>query len=81
MLDERLADTLSQISEDPSGEDRSIALGVQWGKMVADRILAWRATDGSSAALAPYVPAGVPWRWQPTPPAFLNPPLLRQARR
>lgn len=73
MLDQRLAETLSRIS----GRHRSIALGVQWGKSVADQIISWRATDHFTDVLQPYVPAGVPGRWQPTPPLF-GPPLFRQ---
>jgi hypothetical protein len=73
MLDQQLADTLAQTS----GSDRSVALGVQWGKSVADQILAWRATDHFTDVLPPYVPAGIPGRWQPTPPLF-GPPLFRQ---
>ena len=72
MLDQHLADTLSQTP----GSDRSTALGVQWGKSVADQILAWRATDGSTAVLPPYVPAGS-WKYRRTPPLF-GPPLFRQ---
>ena len=73
MLDQQLADTLSQTH----GSDRSIALGLQWGKAVADQILAWRATDHFTDVLPPYVPAVIPGRWQPTPPLF-GPPLFRQ---
>jgi hypothetical protein len=48
-----------------------------WGKSVADQILAWRSTDGFSAALPPYTAGGLPGDWAPTPPAF-GPPLFRQ---
>ena len=37
---------------------QSIARGLTWGKTVADEILAWRASDGFSALLPPYLPAG-----------------------
>jgi hypothetical protein len=77
MLDQRLADTIAEISEDGDGGGRSILLGLQWGKTVADDILAWRATDHFTDVLPPYVPAGIPGRWQPTPPLF-GPPLFRQ---
>jgi PAP2 superfamily len=76
MFDQRLVETLSQISDDDGG-GRSIASGLAWGKTVADEILAWRANDGFSAALPPYVPVGASGRWQPTPPAFVG-PLFRQ---
>jgi hypothetical protein len=75
-LDQRLAETLAQLSEDEDGGS-SIARGLAWGKTVADEILAWRANDGFTAVLPPYTPAGTPGRWQPTPPAFLG-PLFRQ---
>jgi hypothetical protein len=79
MLDQRLADTITQIAEDRDGDGRSIVLGLRWGKTVADDILAWRATDGFAAVLPPYVPAtGVPGRWQPTPGAPAQAPLFRQ---
>lgn len=77
MLDQRLAETLAEISDDGDGRGRSIARGLAWGKTVADEILAWRAGDGFTAVLAPYVPTPAPGRWQPTPPAFA-PPLFRQ---
>ena len=76
MFDQRLVETLSEISDDDGG-GRSIASGLAWGKTVADEILAWRTNDGFAAVLPPYVPVGAPGRWQPTPPAFVG-PLFRQ---
>jgi hypothetical protein len=75
MLDQRLDDTLDQVGGS-GGTDQSIARGLSWGKTVADEILAWRATDGFTAVLPPYVPVAIPGRWQPTPPLF-GPPLFR----
>lgn len=75
-FDQRLAETHAQLSDDDGG-GQSIARGLTWGKSVADQILAWRASDGFSALLPPYLPAGTPGRWQPTPPAFAG-PLFRQ---
>ena len=75
-FDQRLAETLAQLSDDDGG-GQSIARGLTWGKTVADQILAWRASDGFSALLPPYLPAATPGRWQPTPPAFAG-PLFRQ---
>jgi membrane-associated phospholipid phosphatase len=50
--------------------------GLTWGGLVADRILASRANDGSGAAVPP--PGGTgPGVWEPTPPAFA-PYLLAQ---
>jgi hypothetical protein len=78
MLDQQLADTIAQISEDGDGDGRSIALGLQWGKTVADDILAWRATDGFSTPPTPYTPKGTPGYWQFTPGAPPQAPLFRQ---
>ena len=50
--------------------------GLTWGGLVADRILASRANDGSGAVVAPPVGTG-PGAWEPTPPAFA-PYLLPQ---
>jgi PAP2 superfamily len=75
-FDQKLADTLAQIS-DGDGGGRSVAFGLAWGKTVADQILAWRAGDGFAAVLPTYVPVAAPGRWQPTsvPPVG---PLFRQ---
>jgi PAP2 superfamily len=78
MLDQRLDDTISQIADACTGDDRSIAEGLQWGKTVADETLAWRATDGITTVPPTYAPAGIPGRWAPTPPAFVLMPLFRQ---
>ena len=77
MFDQRLAETLDQIADHSDGGNRSIARGLEWGKTVADQILAWRAGDGFTAPLPPYLPTPAPGRWQPTPPAFAG-PLFRQ---
>ena len=74
MLDEQLANSVSQLSAQGDGE--SIAAGLAWGKTVADEILAWRATDGFTAVLPPYTPAGLPGRWTPTGPVLT--PVFRQ---
>jgi len=44
-------------------------LGSDVGQAVAQQILAWRSTDGSTAQVT-YVPGTAPGDWQPTPPAF-----------
>jgi hypothetical protein len=74
MLDERYSASLAQLG---GGNDQSVARGLAWGTTVADEILAWRAGDGFFAVLPPYVPAGVPGRWNYTPPNY-GPPLFRQ---
>src|SRR5262249_4310775 len=62
-LDAILAADLAGI---PPGRAR---LGVAVGQTVAQQILAWRSTDGSTAQVT-YVPGTAPGDWQPTPPAF-----------
>lgn len=74
-FDLRLQTSLAQITDNP--DNQSVARGLAWGEDVADQILAWRATDGLTAVLPPYVPSGSPGRWAPTPPGF-GPPLFRQ---
>jgi hypothetical protein len=76
-FDEKLAETLAQISDD-DGSGQSIARGLAWGKTVADQILAWRAGDGFTAVLPQYSPAGVPGRWQVTSLVPPFGPLFRQ---
>jgi hypothetical protein len=51
----------------PPGQARQ---GVEVGHEVAQQILDWRSTDGSSATVA-YTPGTDPGDWQPTPPANL----------
>jgi hypothetical protein len=74
-FDLQLQASLAQITDNP--DNRSVARGLAWGENVGDHILAWRATDGLTAVLPPYVPSGLPGRWAPTPPLF-GPPLFRQ---
>jgi hypothetical protein len=57
---------------DGSAETNGVALG----NLVADRILALRANDGSTAVVT-YTPGSDPGDWIPTPPAFA-PALLPQ---
>jgi hypothetical protein len=76
-LDAHYAASLGAIGGDQESNDQSVARGTAWGTQVADAILAWRAGDGFTAVLAPYVPRGVPGAWAPTPPTF-GPPLFRQ---
>jgi hypothetical protein len=77
LFDAQLAATLAQLSDDPAHPGQSVKRGLAWGKTVATDILAWRATDGYTAVLPPYVPGTAPGDWQPTPPLF-GPPLFRQ---
>jgi len=77
IFDQQLQATLAQISGDPSDPGQSVVRGLDWGKTVANDILAWRANDGINAVLPPYVPGTAPGDYQPTPPLF-GPPLFRQ---
>jgi hypothetical protein len=74
---QQLATTLAEISDSPSDPSRSVERGLDWGRTVATAILAWRAGDGLTAVLPPYVVGTAPGDWQPTPPLF-GPPLFRQ---
>ena len=71
----QLQTSLAEIGGGP--DDRSVSRGLAWGEHVADEILTWRAGDGFTAVLAPYVLGGAPGDWQLTPPLF-GPPLFRQ---
>jgi hypothetical protein len=65
-----------QAALSPLPNNQAKADGLVWGQMVADNILAWRATDNSTL-LVPYTPGTSPGDWQPTPPGFA-PALLPQ---
>jgi hypothetical protein len=63
-LDAALASSLAAVP-DGKAEDA----GVDYGELVADRMIAERADDGSTDVVT-YVPGTGPDDWQPTPPAF-----------
>jgi hypothetical protein len=48
----------------------SVQRGIEWGKTVANAILAWRSTDGFTPPPAAYVGGNEPGRWRPTPTGF-----------
>ncbi|HEY2370916.1 MAG TPA: vanadium-dependent haloperoxidase [Gaiellaceae bacterium] len=77
LFDQQLQATLAQISGDPSDPGPFVLRGLNWGWSVANDILAWRAVDGFTTVLPPYVAGNAPGDWQPTPPLF-GPPLFRQ---
>jgi hypothetical protein len=58
----------TQLAEVPDSQAETD--GIALGQYVAAQMLAWRASDGSSASV-PYVAGTDPGDWQPTPP---NPP-------
>jgi hypothetical protein len=76
-LDADLAASMAAIADNEEGDNRSITQGLQWGKNVAELIVAWRATDGFSTILPPYVIGSAPGDWQPTPPLFSTNPVFR----
>jgi hypothetical protein len=59
------------LQEIASEEDSaSIAAGIQWGKDVANAILAWRSTDGFTPPPPPFLGGSSQGMWRATPPAF-----------
>jgi membrane-associated phospholipid phosphatase len=77
-FDAQLAASLTQIPGGNGGKGGSQAVvrGLDWGKSVANAILAWRAGDGLNAVLPDYVPGTQPGDWQPQP-GIVN-PVFRQ---
>ena len=63
-LDAALASSLAAV---PNGKAEDA--GVAFGKLVASRMIAERADDGSTDVVT-YVPGNEPDDWQPTPPNF-----------
>lgn len=71
-LDTKLADSLAAIASDEAVEhSQSIAMGIEWGKTVANEIWTWRSTDGFSAMPPPNFGGLGVGQWRPTPPALL----------
>ena len=58
------------LAEQPPGP--GLDAGLQVGRLVADRILEWRSSDGASTTV-PYIPNPAPGHWRRTPP-FFRPP-------
>jgi membrane-associated phospholipid phosphatase len=70
-LDAALQTSLAGIASGAAAEDsQSIARGIQWGKTVADDIMAWRGTDGFVPPPAPFLGGTNIGEWRPTPPDF-----------
>jgi hypothetical protein len=59
-------------SSDAEENSRSIALGIQWGQVVANAMVAWRAADGFTPAPPPNNGGLAVGQWRPTPPAFAS---------
>jgi hypothetical protein len=62
------AEFLQLLAQIPDGDDKTI--GIQIGQTVADKILAIRSTDNSTAAPIHYVFGNAPGDYQSTPPNF-----------
>jgi membrane-associated phospholipid phosphatase len=76
-FDAQLAASLATLSDDDDVEPgRAVTRGLAWGQTVANAILAWRATDGFTAVLPPYVVGPLPY-WQPAAPLFVATPVQR----
>jgi len=77
-FDAQLGATLASLSDDEdSNVSTAAARGLAWGTTVANAILAWRAGDGVTATLPPYVQMPVSY-WQPRLAAFVATPVFRQ---
>jgi hypothetical protein len=68
-LDDAYAASLAALSDDGEDGGESRDRGIKWGKIVADSVLAWRATDGSSLSYPPFRGGTATGQWRPTPPA------------
>jgi len=73
-LDAALATSIAGLADEEDAQ--SVAAGVDWGKTVADQVVAWRAADGFSSAPPPYVFNSSPGQWQATP-GGTGPPKFR----
>jgi hypothetical protein len=74
-LDAALAASITAIAGEDEGQ--SVARGQQWGKTVAEQIVAWRSTDGLTTTLPAYVIGSHPGDWQPTLPGLGTTPAFR----
>jgi hypothetical protein len=69
VLDARYQAALDELGDGGEYDGQSVALGILWGTQVAQRVLAWRATDGFSVAYPPFTGGTQAGQWRPTPPA------------
>ena len=71
-LDAKRSASLAAIDDDGDLEDgKSLERGIAWGQNVADEIIEWRAGDGFTSSLPPFLGGLAIGQWRPTPPAFL----------
>jgi hypothetical protein len=69
-LDDAYAASLAALSDDGGDGGESRERGIAWGTVVAQSVLAWRATDGFSLSYHPFTGGIATGQWRPTPPAF-----------
>jgi hypothetical protein len=69
-LDARYEVSLAALDENGRDCGESREAGLEWGRRVAQAVLAWRATDGFSASYPPFAGGSEVGQWRPTPPAF-----------
>ena len=69
-LDASYEASLAARSGNEKDGGRSRQLGIAWGTEVAQKVLAWRATDGFSTSYPPFTGGEAVGQWRPTPPAF-----------
>ncbi len=74
-LNKHLIDSLENAynnSCQPSMESAVFQRSQNFGRAIADAIIAWSKTDNSNLTNTGYVPPVFPGSWEPTPPAFAN---------
>ena len=67
-LDASYAASLAALSDDAEDGGKSRERGIDWGKEVANRVLAWRAADGFSGSYPAFRGGTEVGQWRPTPP-------------
>jgi hypothetical protein len=65
LFDRAMNKSMAEIPPGPARDE-----GLDLGRFVADRILAWRRDDGADRAAGRYRPAATPGVWRPTPAGF-----------
>jgi hypothetical protein len=61
--------SLAALSDDGEDGGQSRERGIAWGTHVGQAVLAWRATDGATANLPPFIGGTAVGQWRPIPPA------------
>jgi hypothetical protein len=69
-LDSRYAASLAALSDDGGDGGKSRQRGIDWGVLVAERVLTWRAGDGFSVSYPAFTGGLAVGQWRPTPPGF-----------